>query len=51
MEIVLAPPRPGAPPAVLSTPRGRFEGPDYQVDIRSIAAQRRRRGDVRRAAS
>lgn len=51
MEIVLAQPGPGAPPAVLSTPRGRFEGPDYQVDIRSIAAHRRRRTSARRAAS
>jgi len=36
MEIVLSLPPPGTPPAVLRTPRGRLEGPDYTVDIRGI---------------
>lgn len=51
MEIVLSPPPPGASPAVLRTPRGRLEGPDYTVDIRGIAVRRAARGTDRRAAS
>ena len=50
MEIVLTPPPLGARPAVLHTPRGRFSGPDYRVDIRDLAARRRRSTPGRTAA-
>ena len=46
MEIVLRAPVPGRI-AVLCTPRGRFEGPDYLVDIRDRAG---RRPDAQRVA-
>jgi hypothetical protein len=51
MEIVLSPPLPGAAPAVLRTPRGRFEGPDYTVDIRGVATRRARRRGGRQAVA
>jgi uncharacterized protein (TIGR02677 family) len=51
MEIVLLPPLPGAAPAVLRTPRGRFEGPDYTVDIREVATRRARRRGGRQAVA
>ncbi|SDH11002.1 TIGR02677 family protein [Pseudonocardia oroxyli] len=42
MEIVLSPPAAGTASAVLLTPRGRFEGPDYLVDIRHAGRARGR---------
>ncbi|MHA6781974.1 TIGR02677 family protein [Pseudonocardia saturnea] len=51
MEVVLRPPPRDGRRAVLLTPRGRFEGPDYLVEIRGAAARRgRHRPPVERAA-
>jgi uncharacterized protein (TIGR02677 family) len=51
IEIVLAPPPAGARMAVLHTPRGRFESPDYLVEIRDVATSRGRLRSAGRAVA
>jgi hypothetical protein len=42
IEICLRPPRDGAT-ATLTTPRGQFRGPDYEVEIRAAGQRHARR--------